>query len=216
MARRKAAAAESGAEDDRNNFEAVDRRAQVLFYHHKRRLAVLENEAQVASRALSAGRKRAKEELGETALDDIKEARKWDKKGGEGAVKAAFERLARLTRWAGFSTGVQGELFRDAPEQVTPRERGYLAGLNGDEPSPSYDAASSEGQEWMEGYHDGQAAIFGIQREKEAEENEEDDFREVDDEAGDQNGHAVLGDGDDGAPPPLGGADDEDGTDALH
>lgn len=188
------------AVDDRNNFDKVDRATQELFYHHKRRITQLENESQVASRALSAAKKRATEELGETAIDDIKQSRKWDKKGGEAAVKAAFERLARLARWAGFSSGVQAELFSDAPVHPSPFERGRLAGLNGDEANPPFDAGSAEGQEWLAGFHDGQAAIFNITSRKAAEETESDD----------EDGDGEETEGDDApAPPPIG---DQDAT----
>jgi len=197
MARKKNGTA---ADPERNNFEIADRQNQVLFYHHKRRYRAALADKKEADASFKNACKSAVADLGEGIVGDIKDSIQWEKKGGEAMIKAAFERLARLARWAGFQAGVQSELFTDAPKNPTPADRGYLAGMDGMEPSSPYDPGSAEANEWMAAFHEGTAKINEIIANKDAE-----DF-----EADEATGEEAAADGDASAPPPSIG--DEEST----
>lgn len=177
----------SKAEDDRNNAKLAADRDRKLFYMHKRRVREAQRVKNEADSALRNAYKLAKSDLGETAKDDIQDSLRWNKKGGEAAVRAELERMVRLASWNGFAIDYQAELFKDAPDQASPSDRGLLAGMNGDEPRPPYDPGSREHQEWMAAWHEGQASIVNLQREKDAEafEQDADEPDEEEDGAGD-------------------------------
>ncbi len=205
MARKKTGTAK---DDDRSD-ELADAEKRALFYWHKKKFKAATAEAKAASMALTAVKERATAELGPTAVDDMKDSIKWDKKGGEAMIQAAFERLARLARWAGFEIGTQTELFRDAPKNQTPYDRGYLVALDGGEASSPYDPGSSQAQEWMTGFHEGTAKMNAIMRTKDAEE-----FDEA--EEGDADGAGEGGDTADDADQLPGEIGDQAGTAQVH
>lgn len=152
----------------------TDREEQALFFHHKRRyqnaLAVFKK-AQADLRNVG---KVAKGELGDHALDDIKTSIDMDAEGGEAVVMAEITRKLRLMRWMGRLPGQQGTLFEDAAavaaEAVDPFERGIIAGMNGQSSADCpYPVASPEGQKWLDGIGEGQAAMANLQRKRDAE-----------------------------------------------
>lgn len=150
----------------------TDRQEQALFFHHKRRyqnaLAIFKK----AQRDLQQVGKAAKAEG--VLVDDIKTSIAMEAEGGEGVVMAEIQRKLRIMRWQGKLPGQQGDMFTDAvnaaAEAVDPFERGILAGMNGDSTADNpYAVETPDGQKWLEGVAEGQAAMVALQRKRDAE-----------------------------------------------
>jgi ribosome modulation factor len=99
-----------------------------------------------------------KSDLGAKGLDNIKllERLEADDKG-ENSVKEDFERMAKVARWAGLQIGTQGSLFDDDRRSTTEKafDEGKKAGMTSKDPNSPY--TGEAGQEWLRGWHEGQA-----------------------------------------------------------
>ena len=187
----------------------TDREEQALFFHHKKRVNNALATKKAADAAYRNACKMAKTEIGDHAVEDIKTSTAMEAEGGEAVVMAEVQRKLRIMRWMGRMPGQQGELFKDAvnaaAEAIDPFERGIIAGMNGETSADCpYPIASAEGQKWLEGIGEGQAAMVNLQRRRDAEvfdEAEGKTTQEPDDPGPDE------GSGDDDPGP---GAEDED------
>lgn len=205
MARAKAKNGADGSHPVDDNERKADDADKALFYFHKRRYRSFLAKKKEADADFKNACKLARGDLGEDIVEEIKTSISWEKKGGEAMVRKAMAQLARLARWSGFSIGSQAELFRDVAPQETPTafDRGFIAGMDGLDPSPPFDPGSPDASEWMSGWHEGSAKVNEIIRAKDAEE-----FAAADEAgAGDEDD----GEGD-GAPLPIG---DQDATSQL-
>lgn len=148
-----------------------DRAERNLFFHHKRmiRAAIAKNKA--TANELRDAWKRAASEIGEFAKEDIKESLKVDTDGTPKRALATIARQLRHLRWMGFGVRSQGELFSEEPnEDVSPREAGVLAALNGDSADANpYERTTQAGLDWEYGYEDGVKEYLEWQRGRDAE-----------------------------------------------
>jgi uncharacterized protein (UPF0335 family) len=110
--------------------------------------------------------KRIKAEGG--SVDAIKLTIQLRGQEGEKAFKETMEQMLRVARWNGLPIGTQTSLFDEDRRPIEERalNEGKTAGMRGENPSvPNvYPPDSPAGKAWMEGWHEGQKAIFNIQR----------------------------------------------------
>lgn len=104
-------------------------------------------------------------ELGDTAIDDIKDMIAGSTPEGEEALlarmRAEEERRARMARWLGLAPGAQPSMFEDDRTPASDRAfaEGKRIGLAGDPCAPPYDPNTEQHRRWMEGFHEGQAVL---------------------------------------------------------
>lgn len=157
----------SGAEEQRagpgHNSELSDDQRQALFWQHKRDYVAALAAKKKADADLKNVAKRAKAELGDTAVADIKLALELETKEGETAVKARMEAQARVLRWLGLPLGTQTELFPDVdprPSDEVAAEAGKRSGLAGEPCQCPHDASVPQYKAWMDGWQEGQKVLL--------------------------------------------------------
>lgn len=115
--------------------------------------------------------KKAKAELGDTAILDIKDMIEAESDGYEAKLQAELERKARLARWLNLDVGSQGNLFDNAGTAPSQRERGYAEGkrqaLEGKECKTDFSPGTEGYDGYMEGWHAGAAIKTNMDREQE-------------------------------------------------
>jgi len=193
---------EAGSETDgegighNSKVDLTDDQLQALFFSHKRLYESALATKKAADAAFKNTCKIAKAELGDDAVDSIKDAILLDTEEGEAKLKSRIERQLRVARWMAVPLGNQSDLFSDVADRTPAVDRAYAAGkrvgMEGAPNKPPHDPSVPQFDAWMEGWSAGQAAIFNIQRERDAGMFEED---------------AAGEDGD--PPPPIG---DQDST----
>ena len=171
-----AEAAEAVAESEASighNSELTDEQRQALFFSHKRNYEAALAVKKAADADFKNTCKLAKSELGDDAVASIKDAILLDTDEGEAKLMAAMERQMRVARWMNVPFGQQTDLFTDFtdPRPATERARaeGKTAGMQAAPRSPPYDQTVPQFSEWMDGYEEGQRAIFDIQKRADAE-----------------------------------------------
>jgi ribosome modulation factor len=157
-----------------HNSEALtDDQNQALFFSHKRAYEAALAKKKEAAAAFLKVCKLAKSELGDDAVLSIKDAILLDTDEGEAKLRADLERQLRIARWMNVPFGQQAELFSDANDRRPATERaraeGKKAGMEGLAMKPPYHTALPQFDQWVEGWHEGQAAIFAITKPKDAE-----------------------------------------------
>lgn len=113
-------------------------------------------------------------------------------------------REVRIAKWLQHPVGTQIDLFDEDRTTAVERakELGKNAGMEGKSCIAPYDGSTDQAQAWIEGWHEGQKAIFDIKKKKSDEDtpivkaaaesdDEDDDFNEA------IAGEADEGDGDD-------------------
>ena len=178
-----------------HNAMTDDQLAALFFMHKKSYSAALaaKKETDAAFRNCC---KLAKSELGEDAVDSIKDAILLETEEGEAKIKARIERQLRVARWMAVPFGNQSDLFSDVADRTPAVDRahaaGKRAGMEGAPNKPPHDPSVPQFDAWMEGWSAGQAAIFNIQRERDAGMFEEDAADEAPPPVGDQESTARL------------------------
>lgn len=115
-----------------------------------------------ADAAFKAACKRARAELGNGAIDDIKDLIRLETPEGEAAFKALAGRMIRVARWANMDVGFQGSLFptvdrRDAEKKAF--NEGKKAGLEGKSKQPPHHTGVPQFEAWMRGWEAGQEVV---------------------------------------------------------
>jgi hypothetical protein len=145
-----------------------DAERQALTFQHKGHYEKALAEKKAADAKFKNVCKTAKAECGETAIEDIKLAIALDTPQGEAEFKAEIERRHRVARWMGLAVGSEPSFFDE--NDATPGEdrayaEGSRAGMRGDTANPPHDPSVPQYKTWMQGWHDGQAALAsGIQK----------------------------------------------------
>lgn len=103
-----------------------------------------------------------KSELGEHGLADIKLLEKLETPEGEKELKERREREIRIARWAGLAMGAQGEFELDRrPAAEKAFDDGKRTGMKGEDCKPPHAPGTEAYDEWIRGWHDGQAVLAG-------------------------------------------------------
>ena len=141
-----------------NHNQLTDEQQQALFEQHKKKYEHFLGLKKKADADFKNACKLAKSELGDYAVDSIKDAIELETEEGEARFKARMERQVRVARWLGLAVGTQAELFGAdrTPGDDRAFGEGKRAGMAGQERRPPYDAATSQSRKWMEGYDAGQ------------------------------------------------------------
>lgn len=72
-------------------------------------------------------------------------------------VPEEMRRRAEIASWFALPVNFQPDMFTDRmPLDERAYEEGVAAGFQGKDPTAPYDASSSAGQRWLEGWHEGQ------------------------------------------------------------
>lgn len=153
--------------------ELTDDERQALFFQHKKKYETALAKKKEADAAFKNACKLAKAECGADAVASIKDAILLDSEDGEKKIRADIERQLRVARWMNVPFGQQAELFTDftdrTPAVDRARAEGKKAGMEGQTMKPPYANTLPQFDQWVEGWHEGQKAIFAIQRAKDAE-----------------------------------------------
>lgn len=109
--------------------------------------------------------KAAHADLGDTAVDDIKDMLAASSPEGEkillARLKAQEERQARMARWLGLAPGAQPSMFENDRTPAVDRAfaDGKRVGLAGGNCAPPHAPDTEQAAKWLEGFHDGQAVL---------------------------------------------------------
>src|ERR1019366_1204385 len=80
---------------------------------------------------------------------------------GEAELRAEIEQTAEVLRWSGVQVGETAEMFADRrPGEEAALEHGKIAGLRGERASPPHDPGTPAHDQWMAGWHVGQAGLM--------------------------------------------------------
>ncbi|TPM37033.1 hypothetical protein [Mesorhizobium sp. B2-3-2] len=166
MTKSKAKAAAAG---EGHNTDLAEKDRKVLFFINRKDWL----EAMTAKKAADAKVKQVgkaiKADLGKYGLDQIKAYEQAQTPEGLAELKARRDADLQAMRFAGVPVNTQLDIFLDrAPLTERAYTEGEEAGLRGDTLANPYNEASTEGQEFARGWHDGQGALFaGIKKKQE-------------------------------------------------
>lgn len=143
--------------------ELTDDERRALMLHHKRMYLAADALVEKAKADRKAVTDLAASDLGKGAVGEIKEMIELD---DEKKLKARVERTFRLARWMGLPVGTQANLFEQRAA-ASYADEGKTAGMSGERCDPPEQLAIDSQQEWIRGWHDGQAILaraFGKRR----------------------------------------------------
>lgn len=135
---------------------------QVLFFQAKCRYKTALEAKKAADAALKNCCKQIKANLGDHGVTDIKTAIELESPEGEAALKERIEREMRVARWMGMAVGSEPGLFDEVdrtPAVDKKRAEGKRHGLAGGPCAPDCDASTPQYSSYLEGFHEGQAAL---------------------------------------------------------
>lgn len=161
--------------DNTRNEPLTDDELHALTLQHKKKYeAALAAKKRTAAELLGVT-KLIKAELGDTGLKDIKDLIAADSEDDyEEKFQAELERKARLARWAGLSVGAQADLFDFGAVKPGVAERafedGKRAGLAGEVCKPPLDGGGEGHNEYVRGWHEGQASNMSLIKKTDAKE----------------------------------------------
>lgn len=161
-------AAAPAAPEERQHNLSDDQRKALLFLNMKP-IRALKLEMASVSGKLRAAYKTAKSD-GFTKQDiDFAFALENDK---DDQVAERRRREQQLALWMQHPIGEQPDMFDQQPDRTPLSDRafaqGKTAGMEGKPMASPYDVGLEAGQRWIEGWHAGQAAIFDIQKLRDA------------------------------------------------
>lgn len=141
--------------------ELTDDQRQALFFQHRKQYSTLLAAKKAADAALKNACKLAKAELGDDAIDSIKDAILLETPEGEAELKARIERQMRVARWMGLPVGAQADLFGEdrTPAADKAFADGKRAGLAGETARPPHDPSTEQYRRWLSGHAEGQAVL---------------------------------------------------------
>jgi hypothetical protein len=138
---------------------------QALFFSWKKQYVAALAKKKAADAELKNVAKKAKAELGDDAVDSIKDAIALESEDGEAIIKAAIERQLRVARWMAVPFGSQGDMFGE-PDRTPGVDRAFAEGrrdgLDGKTLNNPYASDLPQSERYATGWHDGQKAIFNI------------------------------------------------------
>jgi len=144
-----------------HNSGLTDDQRQALTRQHLRAYQSALAAKKEADAAFKNACKKAKAELGDGAVADIKLLIELSTDGGEQRFRDDMERQARVARWCGMPIGAQGNLFDEdrRPIEEKALEEGKAAGFDGKDAKPPYAPGHPGYDAWMRGWHEAQAVL---------------------------------------------------------
>lgn len=143
-----------------------DNQRQTLAVQHLKKYESTLATKKAADKSFKDVCKIAKAELGDDAVDVIKQMILARTPEGEAELVARIERTMRAARWMAAPLGAQGALFEADRQPATERafEEGKLARLEGKALASPYDPSVPQHQSWMEGYHLGSTLLADAEK----------------------------------------------------
>ncbi len=157
MARKKNGAAAPGPG---HNSQLTDEEKRALTFHHAKAYEAADALVEKAKADRTAIVDLAKADLGKGAKSDIVDL---IAASTPAKMKAMFERVQRLARWAGLPVGTQSQLFEKTADMF---EDGKVAGMRGDTCEPPRALAQDSAQRWISGWHEGQTVLMAAFKKK--------------------------------------------------
>ncbi len=143
-----------------NSGELTDEQRASLTLSHSRKYDEALKAKKAAANAFLKVCKQAKADLGDDAIDDIKDILLI--KEDADAFKARMDRQAKVARWMALPIGAEPSLFGEDRMPAVDRafEEGKRAGSEGEARRPPYDTSVPQYARWMDGYDVGQTALM--------------------------------------------------------
>jgi hypothetical protein len=145
--------------DNSNDLAEKDRKV-LFFINRKDYLEALAGQKAATSKMKLVG-KAIKADLGKYGQDQIKAYEQAQTPEGLAELKARRDADLQAMRFAGVPVNTQLDIFTDrAPLTERAYADGEEAGMRGDTLNNPFNEASPEGQQFAQGWHDGQGALF--------------------------------------------------------
>lgn len=142
----------------------TDDQQAALFFQHKNAIVSLKEKLASVNGSLRSAYKQAKSEGFTKKEIDFAIALEDDE---DDKIQKQRMRENQIARWLGVALGTQGELELE-PDRRSVEEKaaaeGKKAGMNGETLNPPYAPGSPGYEAYVESWHEGQAAIFSIQK----------------------------------------------------
>lgn len=136
-----------------HNSTLTDEEKRALTFHHAKAYEAADALVEKAKKDRASVVDLAKADLGKGAKADIVDLLTANTPA---KMKAVFDRVQRLARWAGLPVGTQPQLFERAAD---PFEEGKVAGMQGETCQPPATLAQDTAQLWISGWHEGQTIL---------------------------------------------------------
>jgi len=136
-----------------HNSTLTDEEKRALTFHHAKAYEAADALVEKAKKDRASVVDLAKADLGKGAKADIVDLLT---ASTPAKMKAVFERVQRLARWAGLPVGAQPQLFE---RTTSPFEEGKVAGMQGERCEPPSLLAQDTSQLWISGWHEGQTIL---------------------------------------------------------
>lgn len=152
------------------NSTLSDDELAALFFQHKRTYEAALEKKKLADAELRNAGKKAKADLGEYGVLQIKTAIELESDEGAKKLKERMEREYQVARWLGLPLGAQADLFgvdRRPADEIAENE-GFQAGAAGLslKVPDRYGPSTPNGQAFAKGWHKGQESIFAIKEKR--------------------------------------------------
>jgi len=135
--------------------ELTPAESRALHYHHFRLIEDQKAIVKAAQDALKKLRKTAKADG--LVMADLDYMARCAALEDPDIVPSELKRRAEIASWFALPVNFQPDMFTDRmPLDERAYEEGIAAGLQGKDPNAPYDAPSSAGQKWLQGWHEGQ------------------------------------------------------------
>ncbi len=150
----------------------TDEQRQALFFQHKRKYSAALAIKKEADAAFKNACKKAKAELGPSAVDSIKDALLLETPEGAALIEANIRRQAEIAKWMAVPFGKQADMFDGdmMPAVDRAKAEGRRDGLAGKTLAPPYDPSVPQYDAYAEAWHAAQGELFNIQRTRDASE----------------------------------------------
>lgn len=141
---------------DAEKHEMTAEERKTIFFHHYRRIANKKAMLDALREEYKTLRKEAKADG--IVLADMDFALRCAEVDDAGIIPEELRRRSEIAAWFALPVHYQADLFEDTrPLEDRAYEEGRAAGLQAKDGSSPYEGAV--GQKWMQGWHDGQAAV---------------------------------------------------------
>lgn len=152
-------------DDGETTDEMTEEQRKALTFQHKTRYEATLAAKKKADADHKNACKLAKAEIGDDAIDLIKDMIEAATPEGEAKMRAAVERMRRAAEYMGSPLGAQLTLF-DEPDRTPAVDRaraeGQRDGMQGKSLTNPYAPELEQHAAYAEGWHDGQKAIFNL------------------------------------------------------
>lgn len=164
-----AAPADNGAGHNANG-GLTDTQMQALALQWKRKLSGLIEEKDSVVAKIRNAKKQIKAELGEDGVLLVEDMMKLETDTGEAELQKRMERAIRAAKYMAATLGTQFQLFEDrTPAADRAALEGKRDGMAGKTLHSPYAPGTPQNDAYIQAWHDGQKALFGIQKKEDGE-----------------------------------------------